>query len=221
MDTILAIESSSSRGGAALYSDGRLLDVREFASDRAHNSVIFGPLGEMLRHAPPLDLIAVGTGPGSYSGIRVGIAAAMGISLAKNVPMLGLPSVCALGEAYPLERYALVGDARRGSWWYAEVIGGELTAPPIVESQEEIAGRTGMWPGQIFTTDDRSPDFCQAIPVRPRADVLVARARGLSVQSIARLTAESVEPLYLRAPFITVSKKQPLIRPLEARAGES
>lgn len=213
MDTILAIETSSPRAGAALYSDGRLLDVREFASDRAHNAVLFRPLGEMLRTAPPLDLIVVGTGPGSYSGIRVGIAAAMGISLAKNVPMLGLPSVCALGEAYSLERYALAGDARRGAWWYAEVIGGALTAAPLVESEEEIARRTSQYPGQIFTTDNQSPPFCRAIPVRPRADVLVARANGLSVESIARLSAEPVEPLYLRAPFITVSKKQPLIRP--------
>lgn len=213
MDTILAIETSSSRGSAALLSEGRVLDLREFSSDRSHNSVLFAPLKEMLAKAPPLDLIVAGTGPGSYSGIRVGIAAAIGISLAKNVPMLGLPSLCALGEAYALERYALTGDARRGSWWYAEVVSGELVAPPVVDSLEEITGLTARWPGQIYTMDAASPPFCQARPVLPRADVLASRANALSVQSLARLSAEAVEPLYLRAPFITASKKVPLIPP--------
>ncbi|MES2707194.1 MAG: tRNA (adenosine(37)-N6)-threonylcarbamoyltransferase complex dimerization subunit type 1 TsaB [Verrucomicrobiota bacterium] len=218
METILAIETSSSRGSAALYSDGRLLDVREFTSDRSHNSVLFGPLGEILRKAPPLDLIVTGTGPGSYSGIRVGIAAGMGISLARNIPMLGLPSLCGIGEAYSQERYAIAGDARRGSWWYAEVTGGLLTTAPVVDSLEEISRLTARWPGQIFTTDAVSPPFCRALPVLPRAEVLVARANALSVESLTRLTAEPVEPLYLRAPFITVSKKQPLIAPASASA---
>ncbi|MDB6133899.1 MAG: tsaB [Verrucomicrobiales bacterium] len=219
MDTVLAIETSSSRGSAALYSDGRMLDVREFASDRSHNSIIFEPLEAILRHAPPLDLIVTGTGPGSYSGVRVGISAAMGISLAKNVPLIGIPSLCALGEAYSLERYAVTGDARRGSWWYAEVVGGILTAPPMVDSLEETTRRTALWPGQLFTTDTASPPFCQALPVLPRADVLTARANGLTVESLAKLTAVSVEPLYLRAPFITVAKKGPHIAPSASTPG--
>lgn len=219
MDTVLAIETSSPRGSAALYSDGRMLDVREFASDRSHNSIIFEPLEAMLRHAPPLDLIVTGTGPGSYSGVRVGISAAMGISLAKKVPLIGLPSLCALGEAWALERYAVTGDARRGSWWYAEVIGGVLTAPPVVGSLEETARRAALWPGQLFTTDTASPPFCQALPVRPRADVLSARANALTVESLTRLAAAPAEPLYLRAPFITTAKKGPLIAPSASTPG--
>lgn len=211
MDTILAIETSAARGSMALYSNGQALDVRDFDSDRSHNSVLFGPLREMLRKAPPLDFIVVGTGPGSYSGVRVGIAAGMGISLAKNVPLLGLPSICAIAEAFSQERYAVTGDARRGSWWYAEVVSGRLTAPPIVDTREEIEILTSRWPGQLFTPDTTSPPFCQAMSVRPRADVLACRAGGLSIESLQRLISQPVEPVYLRAPFITVSKKIPYL----------
>ena len=69
---ILAIESSTSRGSLALWRDGRLVAVEEFQSERAHNSVLFGPLEAVLRQAEALDLIVCGTGPGSYSGVRVG-----------------------------------------------------------------------------------------------------------------------------------------------------
>jgi len=206
METILAIETSTTRGSVARYEDGRPVEVLEFTSDRSHNAVIFEPLRRILQAGPP-DLIAVGTGPGSYSGIRVGISAALGISLVHGIPLVGLSSLTAFGEAYSLERYALVGDARRGSWWYAEVESGQLTLPPMVDDAAAIATRVGNWPGQLFTLDPVSPEFCQARPVRPRADVLACRAGALTVEAVARLAAQETEPLYLRAPFITVSKK--------------
>ena len=96
---ILAIESSTPRGSLALWRDRRLVAVEEFQSERAHNSVLFGPLEAVLRQAEALDLIVCGTGPGSYSGVRVGIAAAIGVSLARCVPLIGMPSVCALPQA--------------------------------------------------------------------------------------------------------------------------
>jgi tRNA threonylcarbamoyladenosine biosynthesis protein TsaB len=208
MDTILAIETSTNHGSIARYEEGRPVEFLEFTSGRSHNSVLFAPLEQALKGGPP-DLIVVGTGPGSYSGIRVGIAAGLGLSLAYGVPLIGLPSLLALGEAYALERYALAGDARRGSGWYAEVIGGELAEGPLVEEETASAARTARWPGQLFTLEAASPAFCQARPVRPRADVLACRAGALTDSAVARLAAQETEPLYLRAPFITVSRKPP------------
>lgn len=210
MDLILAIETSTAHATVALYVVGKPLDVIEFSSDRAHNAIIFEPLRRLLQAGRP-DLIVVGTGPGSYSGIRVGIAAGLGISLAHGVPLIGLSSLTALGEAYSLERYAITGNARRGSWWYAEATGGELSLPPIVEDEAGIATRTNQWPGQLFTVDAGSPPFCHAHPVRPRAGVLASRAGKMPESAVARLAAIETEPLYLRAPFITVSKKQPFL----------
>ena len=212
MDIILAIETSTAHGTVALYEVGKPLEVIEFSSDRSHNAVIFEPLQRLLKAGLP-DLIVVGTGPGSYSGIRVGIAAGLGISLAHGVPLIGLSSVTALGEAYALERYAITGNARRGSWWYAEVTGGGLSLPPIVEDEPSIAARTSQWPGLLFTLDTSSPPFCTAHPVRPRADVLASRAGKIPESALTRLAAIETEPLYLRAPFITVSKKQSLASP--------
>ncbi len=204
---ILAIESSAPSGSLALWRDGRLVDVREFQSERAHNSVLFAPLDAVLRQAAALKLIVCGTGPGSYSGVRVGIAAAIGVSLARGVPLIGMPSVCAISQAQGLDRYAVCGDARRGAWWWSVVEGGQLVQPPVAAPLEETAALATAWNGHIFTPDAVSPPFCQATPVIPRADILAAAAAGLSANTIARLAAQPVEPIYLSAPFVTVSKQ--------------
>lgn len=204
---ILSIETSTARGSAALWRDGRLVEVCEFTSERAHNAVIFAPLARLLDQVRELELVVAGTGPGSYTGVRVGIAAAAGIALAKNVPLIGLPSICALTHAVGLDRYAVCGDARRGSWWWAEVESGSLSEPPVSAPAEECAARAAAWTGHIFTADAVSPPWCPATVSFPRAEILATAGSALSPDAVERLVALPVEPLYLSAPFITVSKQ--------------
>lgn len=204
---ILAIESSAPRGSLALWRDGRLVDVREFQSERAHNSVLFAPLEAVLRQAEELELIVCGTGPGSYSGVRVGIATAIGVSVARGAHLIGLPSLCALSQAQGLDRYAVCGDARRGAWWWSVVENGELVQPPVAAPLDEAAACAAAWSGQIFTVDAVSPPFCEATPAIPKAEILAATAAGLSENAIARLSVQPVEPIYLSAPFVTISKQ--------------
>jgi len=200
---ILALETSSPSGSLALWRDGVIAAREEFSSERAHNSVLFAPLERMLRKAGALRGLVCGTGPGSYTGVRVGIAAAIGISMARRVPLLGLPSVLAL----PARRCAVCGDARRGAWWWAEVEDGALTLPPAAVSLEQAAALAGAWEGPVFTVDAVSPPFCQAEPVTPAAEHLAAAIAGLPDAEWSRRAALPVEPLYLAAPFITLSKK--------------
>ena len=76
-----------------------------------------------------VDRIAVGTGPGSYTGVRIGISCGLGLSLAKGVPLAGMPSVCALGEA---GGYWVIGDARRGKFFRCRVEDGRMTGAPVL-----------------------------------------------------------------------------------------
>ena len=67
---------------------------------------------------PRPDRIIIGTGPGSFAGIRSALAFAQGYAIgAKNCEVLGLPSACALTEEG--KNIAVVGDARRGKFWIA------------------------------------------------------------------------------------------------------
>jgi tRNA threonylcarbamoyladenosine biosynthesis protein TsaB len=200
---ILALETSTPSGSLVLWRDGGVAVREEFQSDRAHNSVLFAPLERVLREVRTLRCIVCGTGPGSYTGVRVGISAAIGISLARNVPLIGMPSVLAL----PGARYAVCGDARRGAWWWSEVEDGALTVLPTAAPLEETSARARAWNGPVFTMDASSPPFCEAVPAVPRAERLAALAADLPDAEIARLAALPVEPIYLTAPFVTVSKK--------------
>ena len=87
---ILAIETSTTGASLALVGrqGGDVLWQASFESDRLHNAKIFDPVAEALDISRgKLGRIVVGLGPGSYSGIRVGIAVANGLGLALDVPV--------------------------------------------------------------------------------------------------------------------------------------
>ena len=84
-----------------------------------------------------VERIVVGTGPGSFAGIRSALAFAQGYALATNCEVLGLPSACALaGEG----RIAVVGDARQGKIWVALFDGFKLERDVFQVNQDELPG---------------------------------------------------------------------------------
>jgi len=70
-----------------------------------------------------VERIVVGTGPGSFAGIRAALAFAQGYALGRKCEVLGLPSACALADGGKL---AVIGDARRGKMWIALFDGFQL-----------------------------------------------------------------------------------------------
>jgi tRNA threonylcarbamoyladenosine biosynthesis protein TsaB len=204
---IIALETSAPEGSLALWRDSRPVSVERFRSDRAHNAVLFDPLAKVMAEAEPLECVVVGTGPGSYTGIRVGIATGLGLALARGVPLIGIPSVCALTHAMGEPSYAVCGDARRGVWWWCVVEHGRLTGEPIVGSADEIGALARAWPGHVYTPDAVSPPFCEATPSTAAAEILAMRALALTDEERGQLAACEVEPLYVSAPAISESKQ--------------
>ena len=85
--------------------------------------------------------IVVGTGPGSFAGIRSALAFAQGYALATKCEVLGLPSACALaGEG----RVAVVGDARQGKAWVALFDGYQLEKDVFQVDQDKLNGAVPM-----------------------------------------------------------------------------
>ena len=84
-----------------------------------------------------VERIVVGTGPGSFAGIRSALAFAQGYALGKSCEVLGLPSACALaGDG----RIAVVGDARQGKAWIALFDGFKLEREVFQVEQSELKG---------------------------------------------------------------------------------
>jgi tRNA threonylcarbamoyladenosine biosynthesis protein TsaB len=191
--------------------DGVCLE-RTFSSDRSHNAVLFSPLAELLAGVAPeqIGLILVGTGPGSYSGTRVGIAAAQGVALAAGCPVVGVPSILAAPSAANGGACRIVGDARRGSLWISRVENFRVTKEPqLIDASGFRAGLDAAGDGIVATFEPNgsfAPDI-EILPEGPTAGLLWAAWQASPPSERERWMTESPQPLYLRPPHITESKR--------------
>lgn len=133
--TILAFDSSSLSASAAVTRDGALL-AQSFQNNGLTHSQTLMPMAEaLLRNAglalTDVDLIAVTHGPGSFTGLRIGVAAANGLAWGLGRPCLGVSSLAAAaqGVAHWGGLICAVQDARRGEVYNALFLseGGALT----------------------------------------------------------------------------------------------
>ncbi len=119
MSIVLAIDTAAPRLQLALLlADGRVdTSVDELAT--GHAELIFGRIAALLaRNAldySHLARVVVTTGPGSFTGLRIGLSAARGIGLARSIPVIGVQSLQALSLAAKAgEAVSVLLDARRG-----------------------------------------------------------------------------------------------------------
>lgn len=214
-DAILAIETSTALGGVAVVRNDVVCFAKSFTSERSHNSQLFAPLREALTVAgDTLRAVIVGTGPASYTGVRIGIAAAQGIGLSRGVPIIGLPSVLAVdackGDGALLEHYHVCGDARRGAFFMMSVTRDSvetelemLDADGLRQRRRELHTTT-PW----FTFDAKPPLGLEHVAsVSPSAAVLASSAAKLTLAQVQELAAKPLEPVYLSAPFVTMPRK--------------
>ncbi len=198
---ILALELSSAVGSIAWRADEGVEVVRQFPADRQHSGLFFEHLRELRREVGLPETIVVGLGPGSYAGTRIAIATALGLRAAGGARLVGLPSICAID----LPEYGVAGDARRGSYFFAQVRGGRCLAGPMLLTAEELRGQRSAHPLLPFVASEALPEFAEMTRVHPSAAVLARLGEGAE-------SAENLEPIYLRPPYITTPKAKPWIR---------
>jgi tRNA threonylcarbamoyladenosine biosynthesis protein TsaB len=120
---ILSIDTSSGQGGLAIY-DGRRLSTRSWPADRLHTTTLLSEIHHLLDGADAgvrdLAAVAIATGPGAFTGLRVGFGVAKGFHLATGVPLIGIPTLdaAALGFATcGIPVVAVVGAGRGRLVW--------------------------------------------------------------------------------------------------------
>jgi len=218
---ILAIDTSTSRGEVAVWVDGKTKYLAAFESERSHNSQMFAPLRAALDAAgDQLELIVVGAGPGSYTGVRIGIAAAQGIAWSKQVPVISLCSLLAPGAETSMQSFVLCGDARRGQFYYVQVKDGQLlneagepghdihipsVSPEVIRQRRDSEPLSSLpW----YSFDNKTPaDLRDITLVKPSAVKLAELAAQLSPTQVQTLEQTPLEPIYLSAPFVTQKVK--------------
>lgn len=97
MAVILNIETSNDVCSAALTAEGMVLTHREDFTGRNHAAMLSGFVKECLdyqrEHEMPLDAVAVSMGPGSYTGLRIGLSEAKGLAYALEIPLIGIDTL--------------------------------------------------------------------------------------------------------------------------------
>ena len=180
MRTIFAFDTATSQTSCALVRDGEVLGER-----LTHARAVLAAADELLRDAGEIDAIVVGTGPGSFTSIRIGLATARGLALALRVPAAGVSTLYAFAGGEP------VIDARRG-----EVF---TTGPAIARPDElDVEGKRLVGDGAVRYRDVFEANGAEVPPDgdpvhAPHAHLLVAHADAFG-------PAAKLEPLYLREP---------------------
>ncbi|MDX2039052.1 MAG: tRNA (adenosine(37)-N6)-threonylcarbamoyltransferase complex dimerization subunit type 1 TsaB [Isosphaeraceae bacterium] len=216
---IVALDTSTDRTLVVLgYRDGRIREAALAASSRRHGTGLVPAIRDLLADAglslADLGAIAVGIGPGSYTGIRIGLTAAKVLAHVAGIPLLALDSLEAMAHsAAPpagTRRLVVAVDAQRGEVYTAafEPAGPELR--PSRLSPTEIVGleewRSRLEPGDHVV----SPSF-ERLGLNPAAGVtrensenglpgaagLVGLAWAVAVDG-ATVDPFAVEPCYLR-----------------------
>ncbi len=214
MSIILAIETSVANASIALSKNGVIIATQEFESHRKQNQLLFPALQIILPELADSrsDLIIVGTGPSSYSGSRISIAAAQGLGIAYSCPVVGLcsylatPSILKSGTGYA------VGDARRGSFFIASLNSNNADFSADLMDESTFIEKSSALDAPLICFEDTLPiaNIRQEIP---HAEGLIDAWLKLEESEQDKLKVLPPQPQYLRAPFITKANPgHPLLR---------
>jgi tRNA threonylcarbamoyladenosine biosynthesis protein TsaB len=200
---ILAFENSTTHGSVAFLESGCPPIVFEYENDRKHSGAFFQSLEGLSDRFRDADSIVVGLGPGSYAGVRIAIATAIGLQVATGAPLLGLPSICAIDLS--AQEYFVIGDARRDSFFLARIRGNEILGEIDLCPEAELCQRLENADPKILTySSEALPQFPKAIVRYPSALLLADLIRG----GVVRASEAPLQPIYLREPHITIPNDQ-------------
>jgi tRNA threonylcarbamoyladenosine biosynthesis protein TsaB len=217
---ILAVDTALGACSVAITSDGETLAHRWVAMPRGHAEALAPMVEETMGEAAltfgDLDRLAVTTGPGTFTGQRVGLAFMRGLRIALGRPLVGLTTLETMAAAAAEEAktpwVAVLHEAKREEVYGALYRGRETILPVQVASyeafMEEILKVTeGLTPGDGFAlAGTAAPEATAWLEEGGAAGIVLTAVRQPDALWVARLAETAVEPsdparpLYLRAP---------------------
>lgn len=202
---LLAIDTSANLCSACVFDAGAGLVLSEVCQDigRGHAEVLMGIIEDVLSKASTnykdLGRIAVTIGPGSFTGVRVGMSVARGLGLSLEIPVVGISTLDACEakakEISDAEKIVTLLDAKRGEL-YCKLPDGQAIAAPYDEISELISGSKPSLCGAGAALLNEKTD--NALPVihedaAPEIGIVARLASQMPAPSL------SPEPLYLRS----------------------
>lgn len=200
---ILSIDTSSVLLSVAVQDEGKVLAYTSEEMSRGHGEALIPAISKVLTAArlstQDLGGIAVAIGPGSFTGVRVGLSAARGMGLALNIPVYGVTNFEAIAYGV-LKPLTVVLDTKRGDYYTQRFdVNGHPMEQPIIRSSEQLKYLLPF----IAIGDG-------AIALQAQIGCEVTEKISPSAVSVGRIAFTRLdhpmppEPLYLRDADVTV-----------------
>jgi tRNA threonylcarbamoyladenosine biosynthesis protein TsaB len=230
---ILALDSATGACSVALWHDGAIVARRFTVMDRGQSEILIPMALEVLEEAgadfSSIDVFGVTVGPGAFTGLRIGLAAARGMALASGRPLVGVSTFEAVAHGVPAEelegRRVLVAVESRREDIFVQTFDNELMPmdePRSVRPENLVlpdtpvllAGDGAARLAALFERSASSQSSAVSHSITTRSDVRFAAGLGFpDAADVARLVASrgtpaagavSPQPFYLRPPDVTL-----------------
>jgi tRNA threonylcarbamoyladenosine biosynthesis protein TsaB len=221
---VLGLDTATPRTAVALELPGG--EVREAVHDprpgeRPGHATRLLPLAARLLQDADLafsdvGLIAVGLGPGTFTGLRIGVATARGLAQASGAPLAGVSSLRALAEPLDTQAALAVLDARRGEAFVAGFAGDREVLAPAALGPDALAALDpppggGSWlaagDGAIRFRDALERAGATVLPDIDPAHRITATAICRLARAAGRTPREELVPVYVRAPDAAIPRR--------------
>ena len=215
---VLALDTTTRGGSCALTRDGVLLIEHSGDASTPQGSRVPGAMVALLAAADltldAVDAFAVAVGPGSFTGLRVGISAMQGLAFASGKPLIGVSTLDALsgmaGRTHPDARVAAWIDAWRGEVYAAVYAAGAAIDGPMVAAPAALLGRMDGTP-TVFIGDGaatyaaiiqahRGPTAVLHDPGLPPLAGIIGQMATARRRAGEQPSAAAIRPIYLRRP---------------------
>lgn len=217
MTTILALDTATEACSVALLHNGKISTFDEI-SPRSHTQRILPMVDELLTQAniqiKDVNYLVFGRGPGSFTGVRVGVSVAQGLAMGANLPVVAVSNLKAMAEeAYQklgAEKVIALIDARMNEVYFAqferngeqwnEVVVEQVCSPEKAISQFQVSENVVVvgtgWAAYSQFSEQNLPLVVSEITL-PSAEYMLSIAE-VEIQNSNTQSALEIEPVYLR-----------------------
>jgi tRNA threonylcarbamoyladenosine biosynthesis protein TsaB len=227
---ILALDTTTRGGSVAVTRNAELLALVAGDATRSHSERLPGEIDDALTQAGlqrgDLDLLAVATGPGAFTGLRIGLAAMQGLAMTLDRPVIGISALHALAagvvegqdadlvapwmDAQRGEVFAMLIDARAGQTLESPLAGDP--AAVLLAWQAHLAGRTAVFIGDATPRDATVIAAAGAgkwtTRTPPPLAPALARLAGLRAARGEAGLPHQLTPIYVRRPDVEIERER-------------
>ena len=204
---ILGIETATRAASVAVISDGKILAESLRESPQSFSETLMPQVEEVIKSSGAfenLDAVAVSIGPGSFTGLRIGLATAKALAYAWGIKIIGVPTLLAMSYNFPNAKVVPMIDAQKNRA-YCQLFDKNLPLSELeVKPIDEVITEAGRLDGEIFLCGDVLHKI--KIPLPPNVKLAPPHLRMPRASSVAWCAEDlrrvdnvmNLEPLYVR-----------------------